>query len=76
MENNYLELLKILMDNNYLDLLIDLIINNSRLDYNGENLRIDEEKPVIEVIKIIAKEKYENKVKELKEEKSNKEMGK
>lgn len=76
MENNYLELLKILMDNNYLDLLIDLIINNSRLDYNGENLRIYEEKPVIEVIKIIAKEKYENKVKELKEEKSNKEMGK
>lgn len=62
------------MENSYLDLLIDLIINNSRLDYNGKNLRIDEEKPVIEVIKIIAKEKYENKLKELKEnEKGNEE---
>lgn len=66
MENNYIELLKTIMDNNYLDLIIDLIINNTRLDYDGKDLRIDEEKPVMEVIKIIAKEKYENKLKELK----------
>ena len=53
------------MENNYLDLLIELIINNTRLSYDEKDLRIDEDKAVMEVIKIIAKEKYKVRFNEL-----------
>lgn len=63
------------MDNNkyYLDLLIDLIINNAKMDYLDKDLMIDDDKAIIQVVKIIAKAKYDKKLNELKEQKENKE---
>ena len=63
------------MDNNkyYLDLLIDLIINNAKMDYLDKDLMIDDDKAIIQVVKIIAKTKYDKKLNELKEQKENKE---
>lgn len=62
------------MDNNkyYLDLLIDLIINNAKMDYFDKDLMIDDDKSIIQVVKIIAKTKYDKKLNELKEQKENK----
>ena len=61
------------MDNNkyYLDLLIDLIINNAKMDYLDRDLRIDDDRAIIQVVKIIAKTKYEKKLSELKEQEGN-----
>lgn len=56
------------MENNYLDLIIDLIIDNSRLSYDKEKLMINDDSAVMQVIKIIAKEKYQNKFNQLKEQ--------
>lgn len=61
------------MENNYLDLLIDLIINNSRLNYDKNDLRIDNDDTIMQVLKIIAKNKYENRLEDLKNQKINKE---
>lgn len=58
------------MDTNYLDLIIDLILNNTKLSYCDRNkLTIDNESPVLEVIKIIAHERYELRVNELNSDK-------
>ena len=54
---------------NGIDLIIDLIINNTCLSYSDKSkLRINDDAPVMEVIKIIAKDSYNNRVKELNEE--------
>ena len=52
-------------------LLIELIINNTRLNYDKNDLRIDDDTAIIQVVKILAKVKYQARFKELKE--SNKE---
>lgn len=58
------------MDN--LDLLINVIINNTRLSYADENkLMLDEDKAVMEIIKVIASRKYENRLEDLKREKED-----
>ena len=50
----------------YLDLLIDLIINNARLGYNEKDkLRIENDEAIMQVLKVIAKDKYENKLEDL-----------
>lgn len=55
------------MDINYMDLLIDLIIDNSCLSYSDKDkLRIDNDDTIMQVIRIIAKDKYENRVEDLK----------
>lgn len=63
------------MDSNkyYLDLLVDLIINNAKMDYLNKDLMIDDDKAIMQVVKIIAKTKYEKKLNEVKEQKENKE---
>lgn len=56
------------MDN--LDILINLIINNTRLSYTDENkLMIDEDRAIMEFIKVIARDKYEYRVEDLKGDK-------
>lgn len=59
-------------ENNYLDLLIDLIINNSKLNYDKNDLRIYNEETIMQIIKIIAKDKYENRLEDLKNKETKK----
>lgn len=56
----------------YEDFLIDIILNNTRISYADDNrLMIDEDKAIMEVVKVIDKRKYENRLEELKELKKN-----
>ena len=58
----------------YEDFLVDIILNNARLSYTDENkLMIDEDKAIMEVVKVISRKKYENRLKELKGLKENEE---
>lgn len=51
-----------------LDCLITLILNNSRLNYDGEGLRIENESAILEYLKAIYKRSYETRIDELKAE--------
>lgn len=62
------------MDINYLDLLINLIIDNADLSYSNDKLRIDNDETIMQVIKVIAKDKYENRLEDLKNKRDNKEQ--
>ena len=42
----------------YLDLIIEVILNNARLNYEKNDLMINDEKPLLEIIKVIAADKY------------------
>lgn len=53
------------MDTEYLDLLIELIIGNASLNYSKDDLRINNDDTIMQVLKIIAKEKYENRLEDL-----------
>lgn len=64
------------MENNYLDLLIDLIIDNAELSYHKDSLRIDNDDTIMQVLKIIAKQKYENKLEDLQNKETSKETKK
>lgn len=64
------------MENNYLDLLINLIIDNAELSYHKDSLRIDNDDTIMQVLKIIAKDKYENRLEDLKNQEINKETKK
>lgn len=51
-----------------LDCLIAIILNNSRLNYGGEGLRIENESAILEYLKAIYKRSYEARIDELKAE--------
>lgn len=54
------------METNFLDLIIELILNNTKLSYcDTEKLRIDDDNPVLEVIKVMTPERYEKRINEL-----------
>lgn len=53
------------------EFLVELILNNTRLGYKDGELRIDNESPIMETIRVLAKTKYENRLLEL--QKSNEE---
>lgn len=53
------------MDTEYLDLLIELIIGNASLNYSKDDLRINNDDTIMQVLKVIAKEKYENRLEDL-----------
>lgn len=59
------------MDTNYLDLLINIIIDNANLSYTDDKLRIDNDDTIMQVIRVIAKDKYENRLEDLKNKKIN-----
>lgn len=51
-----------------LDYLIAIILNNSRLSYDGEGLRIENESAILEYLRTIYKRSYEARIDELKVE--------
>lgn len=59
------------MDTNYLDLLINIIIDNASLSYTDDKLRIDNDDTIMQVIRVIAKDKYGNRLEDLKNKKIN-----
>ena len=61
------------MENNISNFLIELIINNTELNYRKDDLRIDGDTVILEVLKVLAKEKYQERFKELQEKETNKE---
>ena len=54
------------LDSSQLDTLIKIILNNSRLDYNGESLRIDNESAIFAYLMVIYPETYKRRLEELK----------
>lgn len=56
-----------------LDCLIAIILNNSRLSYDGEGLRIENESAILEYLRAIYKRFYEARIDELKEAKGKEE---
>lgn len=59
-------------DKEAMEFLIELILNNTRLNYDKDELRIEGDNVVLEVIKVLAKAKYENRLQELQEKENNK----
>ena len=51
-----------------LETLISLIFNNVRLDYDGKNLRFDNETTILEYLRVIYSRYYEGKLTSLKTE--------
>ena len=51
-----------------LDCLISIILNNSRLNYGGEGLRIENESAILEYLRAIYERSYEARLDELKAE--------
>lgn len=51
------------------DILIEIILNNSRLDYSGEGLRLENESAIFEYLRAIQPYSYEQKLIKLKEDK-------
>jgi hypothetical protein len=48
--------------------LIDTILDNTRLDYDGEELRINSDTAIIYLLKLLYPDEYSERLKELKEE--------
>lgn len=66
MKDDFEFVLKLAIDKNNLDALVNLIINNAELNYTGEELRITNEKTIIDFIKFLCPNTYKNKLEELK----------
>lgn len=52
---------------------VETILNVSRLSYGGDRLTIDDEAPILTLVKTFYPKQYEKRLKELKEVKANKE---
>lgn len=50
------------------EFLIKLILNNTRLSYDKNNLSIDEDKVILEVIKVLSPQAYEERFEKLQKE--------
>lgn len=59
-------------DMDAMEFLIELILNNTRLNYDKDELRIENDNIVLEVLKVLAKAKYENRLQELQEKENSK----
>lgn len=59
-------------DMDAMEFLIELILNNTRLNYDKDKLTIRDDTAVLEVLRVIAKAKYENRLQELQEKENNK----
>lgn len=55
------------------DFLIELILNNTELNYDKDKLRMGNDTAILESIKVLAKDKYESRLKELQEKQNSKE---
>lgn len=56
-----------------LDVLVDIILDNSRLDYGGEGLRIEDESAIFAYLRAICYRNYRSRIAELKAEREAKE---
>lgn len=56
------------VDGAQLDTLVEIILNSSRLDYNGEGLRIDNESAIFGYLRAIYPNTYGKRINKLKEE--------
>lgn len=54
------------LDSSQLDTLVKIILNSSRLDYNDENLRIDDEQSIFAYLMVIYPETYKKRLEDLK----------
>lgn len=54
-------------DKDAMEFLIELILNNTQLNYDKDKLTIRDDTAVLEVLRVIAKSLYENRLKELQE---------
>lgn len=59
-------------DMDAMEFLIELILNNTQLNYDKNKLTIRDDNVVLEVLKVLAKAKYENRLQELQEKENNK----
>lgn len=66
--NDIKDLVLALIDKNNLDTLAHLIIDNSDLNYKGNNLRISNEDTILQFIKYLYPKLYNDKLQELKKE--------
>lgn len=62
------EVAKKRVDSSQLDTLVEIILNSSRLDYNGESLRIDNESAIFGYLRAIYSNSYIIRVAQLKDE--------
>lgn len=61
-------LMELAIDKNNLDALVHLIIDNAELNYDKKELRISNDKTVLQFIKYIYPNTYKDKLEELKKE--------
>lgn len=61
-------LIELAIDKNNLEALVHLIIDNSELNYSGEDLRISNPETVLQFIKYLYPNTYKDKLEELKKE--------
>ena len=57
-----------------MDFVTQIILNNTRLNYDKDELTMDNDKIILEVLKVLAKEKYEARLQELLEKEKSKEI--
>jgi len=56
----------LMIDRSQLDALVDIIFNGSRLNYDGNGLRIDDESEILAYLRAICPETYKARLRELK----------
>ena len=54
------------LDSSQLDTMVNIILNSSRLNYDGNGLRIDDEGSIFAYLKVIYPETYKKRLEELK----------
>ena len=59
-------------DKDATEFLIELILNNTGLNYDKDKLRMGDDTAILEAIKVLAKDKYESRLKELQGKEYNK----
>lgn len=62
------EVNRLTVDSSQLDVLVGIILNGSRLNYDGNGLRIDDESEIFAYLRAIYPETYNARLRELKEE--------
>lgn len=72
MKDDFEYVLKLAIDKNNLDALVHIIVDNAKLSYSGDGLRITNEETIMQFIKYLYPNTYESKLDELKKEETNK----
>lgn len=67
-ENEYEYVLKLAIDKSNLDALIHLIIDNTELNYKGDDLRISNDTSILQFVKYLYPNTYLTKLQKLKKE--------